>query len=192
MAQSAHTKPRLSSDAGLYLTISEFIVYGEHAVPQGCLTCSPENSAQVAVRVPGMRTTRVFDQFGVFAQVLSLEDVEGLLGPRPFKSEELRNIDRYRKGLQAGESSSVSATEESSSQATQSADNQDTGPSATGGVEGAEVAAEAAPEPTGQPKDADGSKLSSDGGREEGPDEVSKSANEHRKLPGSDRRTVAS
>eukprot|EP00803_Ostreobium_quekettii_P002176 evm.model.scf_1526.3 EVM.evm.TU.scf_1526.3 scf_1526:22105-28389(-) len=120
-------------------------------------------------------------------EVLSLEDVEGLLGPRPFKSEELRNIDRYRKGLQADASSSAVAAEESS--ATQSADDQDTGPSAMGA---AEVAAEAAPRPTAQPGSGDGATLSSGGGREEGPDVVSTSASEHRKVPSRDKRTVAS
>lgn len=29
-------------------------------------------------------------------EVLNLDDVEGLLGKRPFESEQMRNIDRYR------------------------------------------------------------------------------------------------
>jgi hypothetical protein len=32
-------------------------------------------------------------------QVLALEDVEGLLGKRPYESAELRNIDRFRRAL---------------------------------------------------------------------------------------------
>ncbi|CAD7700333.1 unnamed protein product [Ostreobium quekettii] len=49
-------------------------------------------------------------------EVLNLEDVEGLLGPRPFKSEELRNIDRYRKGLQAAAPTTEGAAGPHSSQ----------------------------------------------------------------------------
>jgi len=31
--------------------------------------------------------------------VLSLEDIEELLGPRPYKTRELRNVDRFRHGF---------------------------------------------------------------------------------------------
>lgn len=33
-------------------------------------------------------------------EVLNLEDLEGLLGPRPYRSTELRNIDKFRDGFQ--------------------------------------------------------------------------------------------
>jgi AFG3 family protein len=36
------------------------------------------------------------------AQVLNLDDVEGLLGKRPYSSAEMRNIDRFRNGAGAG------------------------------------------------------------------------------------------
>jgi AFG3 family protein len=32
--------------------------------------------------------------------VVNTDDLEAILGPRPFKSAELRNIDRFREGFQ--------------------------------------------------------------------------------------------
>ena len=33
------------------------------------------------------------------AQVVNAEDLEGILGPRPFRSAEMRNIDKFRDGF---------------------------------------------------------------------------------------------
>ena len=36
-------------------------------------------------------------------QVVNSDALEAILGPRPFKSTELRNIDKFRDGFQKGE-----------------------------------------------------------------------------------------
>ncbi|GMH37425.1 hypothetical protein BSKO_05298 [Bryopsis sp. KO-2023] len=45
-------------------------------------------------------------------EVLSLEDVERLLGPRPFKNEEMRNIDKFRLGMQSNEVEDITESPE--------------------------------------------------------------------------------
>ena len=45
-------------------------------------------------------------------QVIGLEDVERLLGKRPFSSQEMRNIDRYRHGAGGKPPTPPAATEE--------------------------------------------------------------------------------
>lgn len=46
--------------------------------------------------------------------MLSLDDIEALLGPRPYKNEEVRNIDKFRFGLGGTKPSSSSDGEDSS------------------------------------------------------------------------------
>eukprot|EP00210_Caulerpa_lentillifera_P008488 g8097.t1 len=45
-------------------------------------------------------------------EVLSLEDIERVLGPRPYKSKELRNVDRFRSGFDASMKVEEAAQEE--------------------------------------------------------------------------------
>lgn len=40
-------------------------------------------------------------------EVLNSDELERLLGKRPFRSQELRNIDKFRKGFEGGEAAAV-------------------------------------------------------------------------------------
>lgn len=46
-----------------------------------------------------MRTTAEANRGWVGAQVVNSIDLEGILGPRPWRSNELRNIDKFREGF---------------------------------------------------------------------------------------------
>lgn len=50
-------------------------------------------------KVQGMRQDK---ELGELVQVVNSDDLEVILGPRPFRSTELRNIDRFREGFQKG------------------------------------------------------------------------------------------
>ena len=81
-------------------------------------------------------------------QVLSLEDVEDLLGPRPFQSEELRNIDRYRKGFQAAQEAEVSSSSSEGTTNDQSTASPTADHDGSGGMQ-TSVSSESAAEPVG-------------------------------------------
>lgn len=62
-------------------------------------SCSLRSSIAQNFLIPGCIGYIILSHVHVFInQVLSLEDIERLLGPRPYKSDELRNIDKYRFG----------------------------------------------------------------------------------------------